>query len=230
MLFPVASSDLRTTLHCQWYRTQSVDRNAEIEFSVRRNLENVAVDRFVWYVPEEDMDAVPEWLKGEVVKISGRLTYGAVLRNATDSLSLHILINTDIVVPSESVRSLRVRMMYAFGEARPSETIVCLTRWESSMATFPAARRVKGSNSQDLWAWWGNLAVANEEVTRCLDDIPLGIPGCDNRVAHEFGQLGTVLNPALTIRTYHIHASAQRTYSSSTPPIPRPWRKVELVE
>jgi len=135
-----------TTLHCQWYVSKNPTRNEEIEFCVRRNLENESIDRFVWYVPEEDLDSVPEWLRGEVFPISGRLSYGTVLRNAAANKgSLHILINTDIIIPQSSIGSLRARMKI--------DTVVCLTRWESKISTFPEARIVKGSNSQDLWAW-----------------------------------------------------------------------------
>jgi hypothetical protein len=214
---------MRTTLHCQWYVSQSEERNAEIEFCARRNLDNESIDRFVWYVPAEDMASRPAWLVGDIVQIPDRLTYGSVLRKASDPLSLHILINTDIVVTPEAVGKLRERMH--------AVDIVCLTRWESSMDSFPACRLTKGPNSQDLWAWWGNLAVVNPVTTRTLDDIPLGVPACDNRVAYEFSKIGHVLNPAHSIKTMHIHASAYRTYTPrSTPPVPRPYRKVPLTE
>lgn len=213
---------MTTTLHCQWYVSKDASRNAEIEFCVRKNLENGSIDRFVWYVPAADRSSVPAWLRGEVVEIEDRLTYGHVLRAASDPRSLHILINTDIVVPEISVAQLRQRMCAA--------DVCCLTRWESAIESYPAGRIVKRANSQDLWAWWGDLCSRDESLPEILDGIALGVPGCDNRVAYEFSCVGTVINPAHSIRTYHIHASRHRTYSSATEPIPKPYLRVELTE
>ena len=45
------------------------------------------------------------------------------------------------------------------------------------------------------------------------DDIPLGIPGCDNRIAYELKEAGyEVINPSKRVKTYHYHLSNYRSY------------------
>ena len=56
----------------------------------------------------------------------------------------------------------------------------------------------------------GSGPVANYDSN---SDVPLGVPGCDNRIAAEllyrYGY--NVLNPSKSIKTYHYHPSGDST-------------------
>ncbi len=63
--------------------------------------------------------------------------------------------------------------------------------------------------SQDTWIFKGQIKSVNNI------DFPMGLPACDNRFAFELEQVGyKVLNPAFTIKSYHLHFSG-RNYSES---------------
>lgn len=208
------SSKQDVYMHCQWYQTEDTHRNTEINYCLEQNLRNKNIDHFIWYVPSEYLEQIPQQLRGEVVPIRDRLTFGTAIRRARDREGLHILINTDIVVPESAVSQLKERIQ--------QRDIVCLSRWESSMQDYPKARLIQTrGGSQDLWAWRSTLAI-HDSALDVFDRIPLGVPGCDNRMAYEFGKLGNTINPSNTIRTYHIHESQYRTYTiRRTEPVPR---------
>jgi hypothetical protein len=110
--------------------------------------------------------------------------------------------------------------------------LVTLSRWDN--ASSPSMEgRVAGegwhffSHSQDVWVFRaGGLPRLNA-------DFQLGIPQCESRLAYEAAAAGViVVNPALSIRCSHHHASAVRSwrrkdgYRGSRPrkgPIRRRW-------
>lgn len=94
--------------------------------------------------------------------------------------------------------------------ARP--LLVALSRWDD-----PSGPSMEGridpttwrfySHSQDTWVFRaGHLPPFDARFT-------LGIPACESRLAYEAVAAGlAVLNPALSIRTWHHHASAVRSW------------------
>ena len=54
--------------------------------------------------------------------------------------------------------------------------------------------------SQDVWVFKGHIKPELKA------DFPLGVPRCDNRLLYELQEAGySVLNPAFSIKSYHIH-------------------------
>ena len=77
--------------------------------------------------------------------------------------------------------------------------------------------------SQDVWIFRGKIKDGNF-------DIPMGIPGCDNRIAHELSEAGYKLyNPSKAIKTYHLHKTP-KSYDDSTERIPPPYHLVPVIE
>ena len=65
------------------------------------------------------------------------------------------------------------------------------------------------SDSQDVWIFIGKINIP------AYCDFHLGIRGCDNRIAKELLMIGyDVLNPSLTIKTYHIHTDPTDHHAS----------------
>lgn len=141
----------------------------------------------------------------EIVPVSNgdeRLQYGQVFRIAEKRFPgrVCVLANADIQFDyTARLLSSVVR----------ENRLVTLTRWENN-----AAPRMIGhmnaerfySGSQDVWAWIGGDCVG------LGDGIPLGVIGCDQAICGEAMKAGyEVVNPALSIRTYHNHASTGRS-------------------
>ena len=90
--------------------------------------------------------------------------------------------------------------------------LVALSRWDDS-ASPSMEGRVAGehwhffSHSQDVWVFQAG------GVPSFPADIQLGIPQCESRLAYEAAAAGMiVVNPALSIRSWHPHASAVRSW------------------
>lgn len=90
--------------------------------------------------------------------------------------------------------------------------LVALTRWDDpsgpSMEGRVDARQWRFySQSQDTWLFIGG-GLPDFEA-----GFTLGIPACENRLAYEAYRAGiAVVNPALSVRTWHHHASGTRSW------------------
>ena len=139
----------------------------------------------------------------EIVPMSGdgRLRYGQVFREAAKRWPGQdcVLANADIQF------DYTARMLP--GLIRKG-WFVTLTRWEDD-STPRMIGHVRDerfySGSQDVWAWVGG------EMVGIGDRIPLGYIGCDQAIAGEAMKAGlAVVNPALSIKTFHNHANSER--------------------
>ncbi len=132
---------------------------------------------------------------GAVHLLGGRPTFRQffelINKNATDD-SVSVLANSDIYFDPLGLEQ--------FQEIRSGE-IWCLSRHEAQTGTVEVDPRV----SQDCWVFRGPIVVP----LAC--DFPLGVLGCDNRIALELRRTRMrVLNPCLSVRVWHLHASGVR--------------------
>jgi len=202
-------------LMCQYYVSDSAARNRELELCYRENLKNSAISEFVWFVEESLRDRLPSWLQGRIVPLPGRLKYADAFR-ASQSGQLHILANSDIILSEQAVRLIDAHL-------QPDEAY-CLSRWDcdpkDELNLDKACLWQYYGRSQDVWCWRGAL--------ECRADFALGVPGCDNRIAHELSAVRRVSNPSLSIKTLHVHSSSVRSYTRATV-IPPPYRDVRAT-
>lgn len=108
---------------------------------------------------------------------------------------ISIICNSDIFFDStiQLVSNLKDKQMYA------------LLRWEWHGPHHIVFH--ERPDSQDTW-------IVKGKVENVKGDFTLGIRGCDNRIAYEFQAAGyTVLNPAKSIKSYHVHNSMIRNYT-----------------
>tara|TARA_B110000967_G_scaffold209074_1_gene263626 strand:- start:1106 stop:1915 length:810 start_codon:yes stop_codon:yes gene_type:complete len=67
---------------------------------------------------------------------------------------------------------------------------------------------VARSDSQDSWLFKTPIMIP------ASSDFNFGVPGCDNRIAYLLHNVGyTVSNPALDIKSHHMHLSGIRNYT-----------------
>jgi len=138
----------------------------------------------------------------------GRSTFATLFALAAERFGGEVCVvaNSDIVFD----QSLRLAEPLLRRRGRP--TLVALTRWDDPSGPSMEGRVVGGtwrfySHSQDAWMF---VAGGLPPFTA---DFTLGIPACENRLAHEAHGAGVaVVDPALTVRTWHHHASAVRSW------------------
>jgi hypothetical protein len=144
-----------------------------------------------------------------------RPTYHDVLcwaAEVCDENDLCVIANTDIAIPIDSIAVMQERL-------RPFDAW-CLSRWdvigEGRFALHESA------NSQDTWCFRGPPRIIDA-------DYHFGIPGCDNRFAHDLQSAGYVVsNPSRSVKTFHYHQSSIRTATNSKANrLGRPWLFVE---
>lgn len=144
----------------------------------------------------------------DVVLVDGadkRWTFGDFFRLAAERYAgeICVLANSDIAF-DESIALA--------GPLAERGALVALSRWDDS-ASPSMEGRVAGehwhffSHSQDVWVFKAG------GVPSFPADIQLGIPQCESRLAYEAAAAGMiVVNPALSIRSWHHHASAVRSW------------------
>lgn len=106
-----------------------------------------------------------------------------------------VIANTDIMFDSATMRELP-------SICKPMR-LVALTRWEDDSSPRMLGHFVDRrffSGTQDSWAFIGGSLPA------MASDVQMGIVGCDQIVAGWAAESGCeVLNPALSIKTFHVH-------------------------
>jgi len=172
----------------QRYRSADAARQAELDRAWARNeasglfTEIVAVD-----------GALKRWTFADLLGLAGERFPGEVC----------VIANSDISF-DESLAPL--------GSWIKPDMLVALTRWDDGTAPSMEGRVDPRtwrfySQSQDTWAFRaGALPLFRA-------DFALGVPRCENRFAYEAATAGVaVLNPALSIRTWHHHATNVRSW------------------
>jgi hypothetical protein len=150
----------------------------------------------------------------EIVALDGnhkRWTFGEVFAVARETFP------KDVCVIANSDISFHASMkdIERLFEQNTLPTIAALTRWEDGSGPLmvgrihPASGRFF-SHTQDTWAF------VPSRLPQFDGHFFFGLPCCENRLAFEAAVRGIrVVNPALTIRTFHHHASGVRGWSPS---------------
>lgn len=75
-------------------------------------------------------------------------------------------------------------------------------------------------DSQDTWIFYSQVP----RELKARSNFNLGIPGCDNSIAHQIETCGYIVSsPSLTIRTHHLHLSGIRNYTREQT-VPPPYK------
>jgi hypothetical protein len=137
-----------------------------------------------------------------------RCSFADLFRLAADRFAgeICVIANSDIACDA----SLRL-VAPIVAAARP--VLVALTRWDDA-----AGPSMEGRVDPTDWRFYSHSQDAWAFVAGRLPDFPanflLGIPGCESRLAFAAAAAGVaVVDPALSIRTWHLHASGTRTWT-----------------
>jgi hypothetical protein len=198
----------------QYYKHVNVKRMGEIDFALKKNIENEYIDKIVLITDEGvDESKLPANEKLIVVKKNKRMTYGETFdigKSVVPEGKEHILIfsNADISFDN-TLRNLWSLKM------KEKRLFLALLRYEYNSSSIDdidnSNHKIFGprADSQDTWIFSRD----------CLDfdtskfDYNYGIPGCDNIITIDmFRNKFLVANPAYSIKTYHHHESNIRNY------------------
>lgn len=203
-------------LYTQFYQSPSKKRFQELRECLRRNLKSKWVDRIVLLNEKDESIAWASFSPTDTLKIqqriiSKRLTYAEFFKHViadypehSSSDAIVALINADIYVSNEMSELWRIRW---------DDRAACLLRWDD-LGEGPKKAKIFGprSDSQDVWIFSAS-SIRSRRWSWNDVDIPLGKPGCDNAILHCLLQQRFLLsNPSLSLKTYHLHNSAVRTY------------------
>ena len=181
----------------QFYKPENEDRFNEIKYCLKRNIENSLIDIIAIHVKPSDIQYLEESKKIKIFEVADRATYQCLFDS--ESLigeGLIIIANSDIFIEEDAIKlclkNIRENQAYA------------LSRWD--LDEDMKAKHHNTWDSQDAWIFKNSIKAGNY-------DIPLGIPGCDNRIAYELKEAGyEVINPSKRVKTYHYHLSNYRSY------------------
>lgn len=190
-------------------------RRAEIFECVRRNVDDsrIAKIHIVTEVPRSDIAHHAE-LHNEKLEwhfVEARPTFAVLfsLTKCVEPDTIVIIANSDIY----------------FG--RGLENLESTLRPTDALALSRFDRRADGvmvpfhrPDSQDAW-------ILRAPLRDIYADFPLGIPGCDNRLAHELTAAGhTVTNACNDFELVHVHASNVRSYTAKGPKVGPPYLQI----
>jgi hypothetical protein len=95
-------------------------------------------------------------------------------------------------------------------------TFFALSRWD---VNGNSTDLLNSRDAQDSWAFFGESRIKNAKFYQ-------GVPGCDNKLAYLAEDSGyDVVNPAKTIKSYHLHESKARDYNASMR-VPEPYKLI----
>ena len=178
-------------LYTTYYKEDNNYRKDELLTCLKNNISNKAISKIIVF-NEGDSIAHIAPSKIEEVFINKRPTYQDFINyiNANSNTDdIHIIANTDIYFDKniEVLKHINLK-----------DTCLALSRWDTADTIKP--KLYNHNDSQDVWVFKGPI---KENLSA---NFPLGVPRCDNRLLYELEKAEyMVLNPAFSIKSYHIH-------------------------
>jgi hypothetical protein len=189
----------------QYYEPSRAQRAREIKEALQKNIECDLIDKII--LLNESKCVIPICEKVRQTVIGHRLTYLDVLtyvKSQVPSDTIVVISNSDIYMDST------LRLLYSIDLERK---FLALLRYDVPESGEPKLFGPR-PDSQDTWIFWSSsidFPISQEDF-----NFSFGVPGCDNAITvamlrKKFG----IYNPALSIRTYHLHSSNIRTYNTA---------------
>jgi hypothetical protein len=205
----------KINLFVEYYLCKSVERQNEIDFVLKNNYNQKAIDHLYIIVHNDDEYIrvssliVIDKKRASIILIDNpRPTYGEIFSLIDSYLTrddeINILCNSDIAF-DETINYCR--------KLRVTEALA-LTRWNVEKEIYDhillnGSLQSEPKWTQDTWIVKGRPHSALKKIS-----FSTGLLRCDNKIAYilakECGY--TVFNPCKSIKTYHIHKSGIRNY------------------
>lgn len=197
-----------TNLFISLYSEKDKNRKAELHTCLMNNLKSGCFDQF-WVIAQPDENGKFDYLEDvnpytvNVLPCTVRPTFRTffeAVNNVTFESSLAGIQNINVISNSDIYFETMPKV------PTPNQCFA-LTRHEiraNGQAFFENRH-----DCTDTWVFNGKI-----KMPKYCDSF-MGIPGVDNRINHELLNIGyEMLNPSLTIKTYHLHLGA-KSYDGS---------------
>ena len=218
---------MKANLFINWYIDRVPERRQELVMCLLANFRNPQIDTITIVVSEEHFLNLENILEGNGLKKKEIAKLRPILRNDRPHYNcffrytreypddINIIANTDIVICSMSLAKLKTWNFKNY--------CLALSRWDYYMHGMNPnhSRHHANKDSQDTWIVKGGFPDMPKA------NFPLGMRGCDNRIAFELSKRYQVINPSQTIRTFHYHITGVHNYAphgSKEDLIPPPYR------
>lgn len=195
----------------QFYKAPPA-RAKELELCFKKNMDNPLIKKIYMFGESKDLQ-MPKHpnAKDKLVFIvkKGRITYADCIELVRSSVGPgpgHLVgfANSDIYFDETLEQLWSVNL---------TDTVFALLRWEYS-ANGNHELFGPRADSQDSWILDSDSVLARPEAAwSSAFNIPFGKAGCDNAILVEFlRQKFKIINPALSLKTVHVHGSKIRNY------------------
>jgi glycosyltransferase involved in cell wall biosynthesis len=212
----------KVNLFITWYDEKNPERLKEYLECLDKNVKNELINN-IFILTETDPLKTSDfrWAIKETVKIKNEIMYSRpkyenifnLINAKTGAYDINIIANTDIYFDTEGIRAVK--------DINFDNICLSLTRYDVKMDGSIVF--YNKNYSQDSWIFKGRIKNVN-------GNFNLGTPGCDNRIAYELSAAGySVFNPALDIKTYHIHNTEIRNYNKQNI-VPKPYKIVPFCK
>ncbi|MDB9721096.1 hypothetical protein OAA67_04380 [Winogradskyella sp.] len=200
-------------LYTTFYNEKNQARLEELVACIRNNSLNPEISSITVF---NEGSSVVKYAPDKIteIKIKKRPTYDDFVQHinaVTKPNDIHIIANTDIFF-DENISVVKSVLDH--------NCCFALSRWDTTETKKP--KLYNHNDSQDVWIFKGTI---HQDLNA---DFPLGVPRCDNRLLYEIECAGyTVLNPAFSIKSYHIHKGQRAlvyTEHDNVYKIPPPYR------
>lgn len=198
------------------YPESNPDRRQELEICLQNNVNSLLFDSIHLLLENVERPAV-EADSLRTRHISSRPTYLDYfnwINEVATSDDISIIANSDIYF-DENAKILDALLSV--------NRCVALSRWD--VQPNDRVRLWERGDSHDSWAFRGPVRE------NLHGDFPVGVYFCDNKIAWEMEQADyKVINPAFSLRSYHLHQGEERSYDPDNPAdhgIRPPFRYIE---
>jgi hypothetical protein len=193
----------------QYYKPADSKREKELKKCLIQNIECEYIDQI--YLFMESNLSLPSDPQGKITQIplKTRLSYANcidLIQRIIGSGKLVVFANADIYLDKSWKSAWSVNLKDVF---------VALLRWEEGINGQEPTLFGPRNDSQDTWLIHSDC-VLDRKWNLSAFNIPFGKSGCDNAILIEFlRNKFKIVNPAMSLRTIHVHKSEFRTYVKS---------------
>lgn len=189
----------------QYYKPKETVRAKEIDKCLLKNIENPLIDK-IYLLVESPNYKLPKSEKLVVISRKERITYANCIELIKKQIGKGFLVafaNADIYLDLSWVNLWSVDI---------HDALLALLRWEEEGSNGQPELYGPRSDSQDTWVIHSD-SVLDRQWKLDAFQIPFGTAGCDNAILVEFlRHKFKIVNPAMSLRTIHVHKSQIRTY------------------
>lgn len=196
------------------YKDKNPARQQELSKCLYKNYYNPIIDK-IYCVVDTDFVMWDMGNDGKMVFIlnSGRpnfSTFFDIINMYSDENTVSCIANSDIYFDIDGAWLIEATI--------GRNECYALSRWD--VLVDGSVKHFCRPDTADVWVFKGKI----KSVNNCA--FPLGIPGTDNAIANRLEVAGyKVINPSKDIRTYHLHISGIRNYTSKDR-VPPPYKLI----